>query len=158
MPFTPYHSEVGILTKSIMMGRFSLVVFLWSQFLYDLEVLINIQLGSNRLHTWSHTIIGMFGIALITVATAKPMYRVLAKLIQDLWKLPECPTWKVIIYSSFIGVTTHLPLDAIMHYDVRIFHPFSNTNSLYELISVVALHNMLLFYSCGWNHLVCKKK
>ena len=57
MPFTPYHGGIGILLKSFFLKRFSLIIFLWLQFLYDVEVLFNILLDSNRLHSWSQFIL-----------------------------------------------------------------------------------------------------
>ncbi len=146
MPFTPYHGGIGILLKSFFLKRFSLIIFLWSQFLYDVEVLFNILLDSNRLHSWSHTILGMMVIALISCITGKYIYEIFAKILNDIVKikLSEHPNRKIIIFSVMLGVITHLPLDAIMHYDVRPLFPLASNNPLYGIVSVFTLHLGLL--------------
>ncbi len=44
MPFTPYHLGPGLLLKSVLSHRFSLMVFACSQFLLDLEPLFYLSI------------------------------------------------------------------------------------------------------------------
>ena len=42
--------------------------------------------------------------------------------------------------SAIAGVVGHVVPDAMMHYDVRPFAPFSDANPFYEFVSLGALH------------------
>ena len=45
MPFTPFHMGIGIFTKSILQGSFSLMVFGWAQIVMDIQPLVVLITG-----------------------------------------------------------------------------------------------------------------
>lgn len=144
MPFTPFHMGPGILIKSVLRGAFSLMVFGWAQILMDIQPLIVILTGEGHLHGFSHTFLGASLIAVFAALSGK----YLSELGLLILRIQEGKTvviaWWVSVISAVIGCWSHVLLDAVMHLDVAPFSPFSQTNMLWNIISVETLHRMCL--------------
>ncbi|QQR80648.1 MAG: DUF4184 family protein [Deltaproteobacteria bacterium] len=136
MPFTPFHFGPGLFVKSISKKRFSLSVFILSQVFIDVETLVNILLKHERWHTFFHTFIGTT-CALVIVSL---LSKILSNFVGDIFGIFKDVTWSQIIISAFIGVYSHVFLDAMMHSDLRPFSPFSFSNPFLHLVSLKNLH------------------
>lgn len=138
MPFTPLHMGPGIAIKAAMQGRFSLMVFGWSQILMDIQPLIVMLSGKGELHGFSHSYIGATLIAIVSAISGKYLGEVGLKFIREPHYLPI--RWSAAFISAFVGTYSHIVLDSIMHTDIKPFYPYSFANTLQGLISNEALH------------------
>jgi hypothetical protein len=148
MPFTPFHMGPGLLIKSVLLRHFSLMVFGFSQVAMDIETLIRILRGDAILHGFTHTYLGATVIALISFLIGRPICQWFLNLRESDPNFPFVE-WlfepRVISKSSAIvgagvGTYSHVLLDSVMHFDVRPFAPWIETNPLIEVISVRMLH------------------
>ena len=71
MPFTPFHMGIGIFTKSILQGSFSLMVFGWAQIVMDLQPLVVMLTGQGHLHGFSHTYLGATLLTILSAISGK---------------------------------------------------------------------------------------
>ncbi len=146
MPFTPFHMGIGIFTKSILQGSFSLMVFGWAQIVMDLQPLVVMLTGQGHLHGFSHTYLGASLIALLSAVSGKYLSEI-GLLILKISKKenPIKIIWWVVFLSAFIGTFSHVFLDSIMHSDVQPFYPMSLNNPLWGIISISLLHKICLY-------------
>jgi len=142
MPFTPFHMGPGILFKSMIRQKFSLLIFGWTQIVIDLQPLIVMINGEGHVHGFSHTYIGAIIVAFFAGITGKYLFEFFRKQF-DLKFLAQM-TFTLSLSSALIGTISHVFLDSIMHSDVEPFFPFSRENIFYHLISVTDLHNFCL--------------
>lgn len=137
---------IGILTKSILQGSFSLMVFGWAQIVMDLQPLFVLITGQGHLHGFSHTYLGASLLAILSAVSGKYLSEFGLYILRISKKEnPIIITWWVVFLSSFIGTFSHVFLDSIMHLDVQPFYPLSLNNSLQGIISVSALHKVCLY-------------
>lgn len=146
MPFTPYHMGIGILSKAILQGSFSLMVFGWAQIIMDLQPLVVMLTGHGKLHGFSHTYLGASLLAIFSALTGKYLSEIGLLLfgISKRDKLIRI-SWWVTFLSAFIGTFSHVFLDSLMHSDVFPFYPVSNSNPLLGIISVATLHKICVY-------------
>lgn len=144
MPFTPVHMGPGIRIKSVLGGSFSLMIFGWTQIIVDLQPLYVLIRGEGHLHGFSHTYLGSSLLAIVAALTGKWLSEF------GLWLLGLDPSrtvkipWVVVFVSAFIGSSSHVLLDSIMHSDVRPFFPISDANIFLRLVSTGMLHILCL--------------
>ncbi|MEG0482514.1 MAG: DUF4184 family protein [Acinetobacter sp.] len=143
MPFTPLHLGLGASCKTIGNKKFSFLIFTGTQVLMDLEPLLGMTLGWNTLHLYTHNLVGALLIGIVAILTGKPISEWVLKNIfkEPHWKI----SWKVAIYSAFIGSFSHILLDALMHADMYPFYPFSTSKVLLDLIPYHFIHYACLF-------------
>ena len=137
----------GMALKSVAGDRFSLIAFGAAQVIIDIEPGIGMLRGSDTLHGWSHTYAGATVIAAMVVASRPLWNRVLQWWNAELryhkldWLASPQPIgWFAVATGAFIGTYSHIALDSIMHVDIRPYAPFSNGNSLLDLISTPSLY------------------
>jgi len=146
MPFTPYHMGIGIFTKSILQGSFSLMVFGWAQIVMDLQPLVVMFTGQGHLHGFSHTYLGASLITILSAVSGKYLSEIGLLILRISKKEnPIKIKWWVVFLSAFIGTFSHVFLDSIMHSDVQPFYPMSPNNILWGIISVSLLHKICLY-------------
>lgn len=147
MPFTPFHFGPGILLKSVLRKRFSLIVFCLTQIIIDIQPLVVMLSGKGRVHGFTHTYIGATLIAILSGTIGKYLFEWVVRNISLTKKFKIEISWKIAFLSSFIGAYSHIVLDSIMHSDIEPFAPFVLTNSLFRLVSIESLY-IFCFY-CG---------
>lgn len=115
MPFTPFHLGAGILAKSVLRKRFSLMVFTLSQVLIDIEPGYKMFTQSQEdLHVLTHNLPAAIAIALLSVGLWIAWERIRpARYTQAEVSLP------VLLFSAFFGTLSHLFLDGMYHLDMR---------------------------------------
>jgi len=146
MPFTPFHMGIGIFTKSILQGSFSLMIFGWAQIIMDLQPLIVMLTGQGHLHGFSHTYLGASLIAILSAVSGKYLSELGLLLLRISKKEnPIKIKWWVVFFSAFIGTYSHVFLDSIMHSDVQPYYPISLYNPLLGVISTNLLHKICLY-------------
>lgn len=138
MPFTPVHMGPGMLVKSVLQERFSLMMFGWSQIVIDMQPLSVMLTGHGHLHGFTHTYLGAFPVAIVAALTGKHLAGVGLKLLDLEDHLPI--TWRVAFLSVFIGTYSHVLLDSVMHADLQPFAPWRLDNPFLGCISLANLH------------------
>lgn len=138
MPFTPLHMGPGLLVRGGVRGGFSLMVFGWTQVVIDLEPLWALLSDREVLHGWSHTWVGAVLVALVAMATGKPLGEFGLRLLRLPRFLPI--TWSAAAVAAFSGAFSHVVLDGLMHFDIQPSRPFSAGNFLANRVSIEALH------------------
>lgn len=146
MPFTPFHMGIGIFTKALLQGSFSLMVFGWAQIVMDLQPLVVMLTGQGHLHGFSHTYLGASLITIFSAFSGKYLSE-FGLLVIGISKRnnPIKIAWWVVFLSAFIGSFSHVLLDSVMHSDVQPFYPLSLDNPLLNMISVSQLHKVCLY-------------
>lgn len=149
VPITPLHLGPGALIKSAIPKWFSFRAFLITQIAIDTETAWNIFRGHRQLHALFHSYIGV-AIPMFMAAVVMALYNIFARRRPNSWVVRELEHWgnPFELRSSVIGVCiggwSHIFLDSIMHSDMLPIHPFSNSNSLLDLISADLLHELCL--------------
>ena len=148
MPFTPFHFGPGLLFKPFLNRYFSFTIFVFTQFIIDLEPLYFILHGDAYIHRFFHTYLGSLVAALIAVIIGKPICQWSIRLWntrlddkQKRWLAVSTDiSWLTAVNSSLLGAFSHVLLDSFMHSDIKPFAPFSDENGLLQLISLDQLH------------------
>lgn len=146
MPFTPFHMGIGVFTKALLQGSFSLMVFGWAQIVMDIQPLIVLLTGEGHLHGFSHTYIGAILLAIFSAVSGKLLSEFGLLIIGVSKKSnPIKIGWWVVFLSAFVGTFSHVLLDSIMHSDVQPFYPLSLENSLWGILSIEQIHKLCLY-------------
>lgn len=154
MPVTPFHLGPALVIKVAGPQWFSLGVFTAVQIAIDLEPVWNGLAGNYPLHGPLHTLPGSLLLAIAAIIPAKYGLSGLYKAMRQRhatsdntlrWLLTELNPipWKAAIIGGLGGGVSHVILDAIIHWDVTPFVPFSRTNPLF------------LPGSFAWVHVLC---
>ena len=148
MPITPLHFGPAALAKGSAPKHFSFVAFGFTQLIIDAEPAYYIVQGLWPVHRFFHTYLGATFVAVFVVVFGKP----LADLLLRAWNSrigPDRRGWlgikpRVPLISAasgaFFGGYSHVFLDSIMHADVRPFAPWSDSNSVLQLVSLGTLN------------------
>lgn len=151
MPFTPFHFGPGALAKSVVPRWFSFRAFVLSQVVIDCETAWNTYRGNERLHTFFHSYLGVF-VAMALTGILLVVYNWFALQFPRSWLIRELEDWgdRFEFRSSLIAILfggwSHVFLDSVMHTDLRPLAPFSDVNTMLDLVSLKAL-----YLACLWS-------
>ncbi|MEJ5292483.1 MAG: hypothetical protein WHS82_02715 [Candidatus Methanosuratincola sp.] len=130
MPFTPFHLGPGILLGLLLLRYLDLPTLLVASVVLDLEPLLVIITGADYpLHGFFHTLLGGGAAA---VAAALVMWRIrgFTGRVANAFGIRQEPSFGMVAAASFLGVYTHLLLDAPLYTDIKPFFP-SEINPLF---------------------------
>ena len=130
MPFTPYHFGPSGFIGLVFKKWIDLPVFVLANVAVDIEVLLY-----NRwpVHRYAHTML-IGGAAGALWAVLAYLLRGRLKFFMNKLQLAYKTNFKKIFISAILGVWFHIIIDAVYHWDVRIFWP-SEVRPLYKLIN-----------------------
>lgn len=147
MPVTPYHFGIGAALKAVGPSRFSLVAFVLSQLIIDLEPLYYLLTNSPPWHRFMHTFAGATVVVLLTVIFARLFRRVLGRIWQwgseEPFELHDTSRLAVLI-GAVTGAYSHIWVDSIMHDDVYPMAPFSYASPIHGLTPILELEQYCL--------------
>lgn len=134
MPFTPYHFGPSGFIGLALRKYIDIPVFVLVNVIVDIEVLVIRLLGLGwPVHRYSHTLLIGAAVGAVWGVAAYPLRHFFKKIMQMLRIPYETGFWKMAV-SGVLGVWLHVVIDAIYHWDVRIFWP-SKAKPLWRLIS-----------------------
>jgi len=146
VPFTPFHFGPGLLLKAVAPGRFSFTAYAAAQVVIDVEsgyYLLTQQAPVHRsLHTFvlgglagtcTGVVLGWVGRRLLPRAARDPRPLVAAEL-----------SARGALLGGLGGGLAHALLDGMMHFDMRPFAPFTQSNPLLGLLTLQGLHLLCL--------------
>ena len=156
MPFTPFHVGPAFLLKTAIDKRISVTSFSVSQIVMDIEPLIRMIRGDAILHGITHTYLAALPLGVLSYFITRMflkffIYRSNASTKQANlnWLSLSVSTKKCVFFSALLGTISHVFFDSIMHFDIRPYAPFSDSNQLYNLISIDELYSL-----CFWSGIV----
>lgn len=169
MPFTPFHMGPGLAIKGLAGRHFSLLTFGVAQVAMDIEPLIGMIGGAERLHGLTHTYLAALGIAvLVAIVSPALCLPILRRWNRELrfyglshLAVPDALERFPAIAGAFVGTLSHVLLDSLMHAEMTPFFPWSDTNGLLGVISLSALHRgcmaagllgVTLWLATAWFH------
>lgn len=152
MPVTPLHVGPGVLIKSLGGRHVSLTVFTLAQVTMDLEVLGRLVFRSARLHGFTNSLLGATVVLFVTVPIGKPLCEYFLRSwnrqlspAQAQWFTVEASIpWRAAWVGGVLGAYSHAFLDAMMHWDARLWAPMSEDTQLIDLLSVDQLNVLCL--------------
>jgi len=140
MPITPFHFGPGAAIHVVAPRYVSFLAFCAANVLMDFEPMYYILTRQYPLHRFFHTYVGAAIVAISTAAIFAASRHAARAL-----RLPNSFDWQDLdIIAVAIGATagtfSHVLLDSVMHSDIRPLAPFSDSNPLWGILSVQALH------------------
>jgi membrane-bound metal-dependent hydrolase YbcI (DUF457 family) len=134
MPITPYHFGPSVFVGLTLRKWLDIPVFVLANVIVDIEVPVIGLLGLGwPVHRYCHTLLLGAVVGVLWGIAAHPLRHFFEKIMQILRIPYQTSFWKMVV-SSVLGVWLHVVIDAIYHWDVRIFWP-SNVKPLLHLIS-----------------------
>jgi membrane-bound metal-dependent hydrolase YbcI (DUF457 family) len=116
----------------------SLLTFLAVQVAIDVEPLYYLMTDDLPLHRFTHTVLEAITVGVLMVLCMMVLRHV--PLIKaTLAGTGELETTTLCL-GALMGAGSHLALDSIMHWDVKILAPFADTNILFGLLEWDALN------------------
>lgn len=144
MPITPFHFGLGSFIKSILPKYFSFRVFVLSNIFMDVETIYFILTNQYPAHRFFHTYLGATVVAIASVIIGRPIcYRLTNRwnIVFKIFKISnERISMLALVTAAFIGVSSHVMLDGIMHQDVQPLYPWLQSNGLLHILSYGQLH------------------
>ncbi|NEX19953.1 DUF4184 family protein [Thiorhodococcus mannitoliphagus] len=143
MPFTPLHLGPGLALKALGGRHFSFLTFGLAQVAMDIEPLLGLMTGAERLHGPTHTYLAALGIALavavITPLLGRPILRRWNREVEWVrlpWLIvPEDFSRLPVLMGAFLGTLSHVWLDSLMHADLTPLAPWSEVNGWLAAVS-----------------------
>jgi hypothetical protein len=151
MPVTPFHLGPVLPIKAMWPRWFSLGVFTAVQVVIDVEPVLRMSTGTYPLHGPFHTVLGSLLVALAVIPPAKYALTALYGAVRahqaragslPPWLLTDLTpvSWPSAVIGGFVGAVSHVLLDALIHWDVTPFAPWSRMNPLLIPRSFVWVH------------------
>jgi hypothetical protein len=134
--------------KAVLGRHFSLTVFGFAQVAMDVEPLVRMLRGDLIKHDLSHTYFGATAIGVFSLLVGRPV----CQWLLGWWPTegthpflgwlrgPRVISWTAATTGAFVGTSTHVLFDSVMHADMRPLAPFADENALLGLVSMEALH------------------
>ncbi|MFA5251039.1 MAG: hypothetical protein WC454_00425 [Phycisphaerae bacterium] len=134
MPFPLYHFGPSGFFGLTFRKWLDVPVFILANVVVDIEVLLH----HNNWHSWPthgrfHTLLIGAVVGAIWGIAAYPLRHFFAKIMRTLRIPYQTGFWKMAV-SGVLGVWLHVVIDALYHWDVRIFWP-SKAKPLWHLLS-----------------------
>ncbi len=138
MPVTPFHFGPGLLLKAAAPRRASLIAFVATQIVIDMESGYHLFRGDWPIHREAHSLLvsGLLGLATGLLVWLAARHFTPPSNIFASAELALAPC----LFGGFVGGLTHPLLDAFMHPDLRPFWPVSTANPFLDAIGLGALH------------------
>jgi membrane-bound metal-dependent hydrolase YbcI (DUF457 family) len=134
VPFTPYHFGPSGFIGLALRKYIDIPVFVLANVIVDIEVLVIGLLGLGwPTHRYCHTLLVGAVVGAIWGIVAYPLRHFFEKIMQILRIPYQTGFWKMVV-SGVLGVWLHVIIDAIYHWDVRMFWP-SDAKPFWQLIS-----------------------
>jgi len=124
MPFTPFHLGPALFLGLLLFKFVDFPTLMVANVILDLEPLAVLVLGLNYpLHGFFHSFLGG---TIVAIALGLVMLKLSgrAQAVMKLLALEQNSSHQAIMLGSFLGVYSHILLDAPLYADIRPFFPF----------------------------------
>ena len=133
MPFTPFHWGPALLIGLLLFSFLDLPTLLVSSVIVDIESIFLILTSSGQLHGFFHSYLGS---SILGILTASVMFalRDHTNKIMRVFKLQQSSSFKKVLFTSLLGVYSHVFLDSFLYPEMKPFYPLG-VKPFYGLVS-----------------------
>jgi membrane-bound metal-dependent hydrolase YbcI (DUF457 family) len=143
MPFTPFHLGPALLFGLAFSVVFDLPTLLIASVIPDVEpfYIMYFRVSEYPLHGFFHSYLGSSILAVLVAVVVYPLRGLLNK-IMAVFRISQKSSFKKMLFTSFIGVYSHVFLDSFLYDEMAPFYPlqgnpFLNALSAYGSYRVV---------------------
>ena len=134
MPFTAYHFGPSGFVGLALRKWLDIPVFVLVNIAVDIEVLVINLLGLGRpYHRYFHTLLIGAVVGAVSAAAVYPARHLFKKVMQII-HIPYRTSLRKMVISGVLGAWLHVVIDAIYHWEVRLFWP-SRARPLFRLLT-----------------------
>jgi membrane-bound metal-dependent hydrolase YbcI (DUF457 family) len=141
VPFTPFHWGPALLFGLVFSSVFDLSTLLIASVIPDLEPLcVYLFRLRGELHGFFHSYLGSSSLAILVALLAYLFRNLLEKIMK--FQVSQESSFKKILFTSFVGVYSHVLLDSFLYGEMAPFYPLKGnplvgTTSLYATYTLV---------------------
>jgi len=134
MPYTPYHFGPSGFIALAFRKWIDPAVFVLANVIVDIEVLVIMLLGIGwPMHRYCHTLLIGAAVGIVWGLAAYLLRNFFKKIMKIFHISYKTGFWKMLV-SGVLGAWFHVVVDAVYHWDVRMFWP-SNIKPLHGLLT-----------------------
>jgi len=149
MPFTPFHLGPTFLIGLLLFPSLDLASFLVAGVIVDVEPFYLMSQRGPYLHGFFHSYLGA---SIFGVLVAVGMYSIRGgsqRILELFWIQQRSSFWKI-LFTSLLGVYSHVFLDSFLYWDIKPLYPlelnpFLNTVSAYSVYGFCGISFLLGF-------------
>ena len=136
MRFTPFHFGPALFIGLILFSFFDLPTLIVSSVIVDLEPLtVWLFLPSYSLHGFFHSYLGGIIVAVMTAVVMSTIRNPVERIMLA-FKLQQKSSFKRILFTSLLGIYSHIFLDSFLYRDIKPFYPLEAN----PFLGVASLH------------------
>jgi len=159
VPFTPFHLGPALLFSLALSATFDLFTFLVASVIPDLEpfYVMYFRVSGYPLHGFFHSYLGSSLLIVLVAAIVYPL-RSLVNRIMMAFRVSQKSSFKKILFTSFVGVYSHVFLDSFLYEEmmplyplqgnpfINILFPYGSYSLVYGFCSVTVLLGIVLYF------------
>lgn len=162
MPFTPFHLGPALFFGLVLFAAFDLPTLLIASVIPDLEPFYVMYFhDSGHLHGFFHSYLGSSILALLVTFIVYPL-RSLLNRIMEAFRISQKSSFKKIMFTSFVGVYSHVFLDSFLYSEMNPFYPlrgnpfinvllpYGRERVVYGFCVITALLGIFLYFYRIW--------
>jgi len=147
VPFTPFHLGPALLFGLALSTVFDLSTLLIASVIPDVEPFCVLLFDlSGQLHGFFHSYLGSSILAVLVAVIVYPL-RDLFNRIMVVFRISQKSSFKKILFTSFIGVYSHVFLDSFLYSEMNPFYPLQG-NPFVSMTSLNVAY-MAVYGFCG---------
>jgi len=134
MPYTPFHFGPSGFIALTLRKWIDIPVFVLANVIVDIEVLVIMLLGIGwPVHRYCHTLLIGAAVGIVWGLAAYLLRNFFKKIMKIFHISYKTGFWKMLV-SGVLGAWFHVVIDAVYHWDVRMFWP-SSAKPLHALLT-----------------------
>jgi len=143
MPITPFHLGPALLFGLVLSFAFDLPTLLVASVILDVEpfYVMYFQVSEYSAHGFLHSYLGSSTLAVLVAVVAYPLRGLLNKIMM-VFRISQKSTFKKMLFTSFVGVYSHVFLDSFFYEDIRPFYPLQG-NPFLDALSAYGSYSVI---------------
>jgi len=135
MPFTPFHFGPALLLGLILFGVVDLPALLIASVIPDIEpfYVMYFDVSGYPLHGFFHSYLGASILAFLVTALVYPLRGLFGK-VMAFFRIPQKTSLKKILFTSFVGVYSHVFLDSFLYREMAPLYPLQGNSFINILV------------------------
>jgi len=127
VPFTPFHLGPALLFGLALSAAFDLPTFLVASVILDIEpfYVMYFDVTGYPLHGFFHSYLGSSSLAVLVTAVVYLLRNSLDRIMM-VFRISQKPSFKQILFTSFVGVYSHVFLDSFLYGEMMPFYPLQS--------------------------------
>jgi len=149
LPFAPFHLGPALLLGLALSFAFDLPTLLIASTIPDLEPLaaLYLHISGYPLHGFFHSYLGSSILVVLTVLIAYSLRDVFSSIMIAFQVRSKKPSFDKILFTSFLGVYSHVFLDSFLYSEMMPFYPLQG-NPLIDALSAYGSYRVI-YGLCG---------